>query len=241
MVLIPVESVGTRPPPPVLRCELCAEALPERHRHLLDPAARTLCCACRACALLFERPGGRYRSVPQRRRRLPAEVLDGAAWARLRIPVRMAFPFYDTAAGRPVAFYPSPAGAVEADLPPVEWDRIVAGYPALAGLAPDVEAVLVDRSDSGEGSGEDSGSGEVFLVPIDDCYALVGLVRAHWQGLTGGRRRWQRVAELFADLRAHAPAGDRCEPAGAGTEERAAGQAGADMAGADPAGAGEGG
>lgn len=193
MVLIPVESVRTRPSPPESRCELCAEPLPERHRHLLDTAARTLCCACRACALLFDRADGRYRSVPERRRQLPAQMLDEATWARLRIPVQMAFFYHDTAAGRPVAFYPSPAGAVAADLAPGEWHRIVAAHPILTDLAPDVEAVLVDRSGGGH-----------FLVPIDDCYALVGLVRTHWQGFTGGERLWQRVAEFFADLRARA-------------------------------------
>src|SRR5690606_36918334 len=191
MVLIPVESVRTRPSPAAAPCELCAEPLPPHHRHLLDVTARTLCCACQACALLFDRPDGRYRSVPDRRRRLPAGVLDEATWARLRIPVRMAFLYYDTAADGPVAFYPSPAGAVGAE------------------LAPDMEALLVDRTGA-ELPGQPGGAcyresgGEHFLVPIDDCYALVGLVRTHWQGFTGGERLWQRVAEFFADLRAHA-------------------------------------
>ena len=209
MVLIPVESVRTRPSPAAAPCELCAEPLPPHHRHLLDVTARTLCCACQACALLFDRPDGRYRSVPDRRRRLPAGVLDEATWARLRIPVRMAFLYYDTAADAPVAFYPSPAGAVGAELDRAEWERIVAAHPLLADLAPDVEALLVDRTGAelpgqpGGASDRESG-GEHFLVPIDDCYALVGLVRTHWQGFTGGERLWQRVAEFFADLRARA-------------------------------------
>jgi len=38
-------------------CELCGEAIPAEHRHLVDLRARTLLCACRGCFLLFASEG----------------------------------------------------------------------------------------------------------------------------------------------------------------------------------------
>jgi len=38
------------------RCELCGEAIPSEHRHLMDLHDRELVCSCRACSLLFADP-----------------------------------------------------------------------------------------------------------------------------------------------------------------------------------------
>jgi hypothetical protein len=37
-------------------------------------------------------------------------------------------------------------------------------------------------------------------VPIDVCYALVGLVRRDWVGLGGGKEVWRAIEAFFADL-----------------------------------------
>jgi hypothetical protein len=37
-------------------------------------------------------------------------------------------------------------------------------------------------------------------VPIDDCFQLVGLIRTHWKGLTGGKEVWQELSAFFARL-----------------------------------------
>ena len=82
---------------------MCAEPVPPGHRHLVDVDERRLLCACRACALLFARPGaggGHLRLLPTRRRRLDDFELDDAQWERLRIPVDMAFFFHSTPAER---------------------------------------------------------------------------------------------------------------------------------------------
>jgi hypothetical protein len=63
----------------------------------------------------------------------------------------------------------------------------------------DVEAVLVRRAASGQFS--------CLLVPIDVCYALVGLVRQFWTGFSGGDEVWRRIDEFFADLHLRAGAG----------------------------------
>ena len=72
------------------RCELCGEAIPSRHRHVLDLSAGELKCACRPCGLLFDRRGagaGHLRLVPERRLRLAGFQLDDALWEELRISI----------------------------------------------------------------------------------------------------------------------------------------------------------
>ena len=38
---------------------------------------------------------------------------------------------------------------------------------------------------------------EYYVLPIDECYKLVGLIRAHWQGLSGGTEVWQEIGNLL--------------------------------------------
>jgi hypothetical protein len=151
-------------------------------------------CACRACTLLFDHRaagGGHLRLVPTRRRRLEGFALDDARWDELRIPVDMAFFFASTPAGRVVAIYPGPMGATESLLELEAWSELEAANPALGELAPDVEALLVSRA---------RGMREHWLVPIDDCYELVGLIRRHWRGLGGGPEVWDEIERFFAEL-----------------------------------------
>ncbi|MBN6051666.1 hypothetical protein JYK22_06935, partial [Nonomuraea sp. RK-328] len=183
-------------------CELCATPLDAPHRHLLDLAARELRCACRPCSVLFDRSeeaesaeetgGGRYLLVPDHRWLLDGFALDDATWAELGIPVRMAFLFHDAAAGRTALFYPSPGGPVESPLEPSLWRRLEEANPVLRRLTPDVEALLVNRTGA---------AAEHWIVPVDDCYRLVGLLRTHWKGLAGGPRVWDAVGDFFTELR----------------------------------------
>jgi len=182
------------------RCELCGEQISGAHRHLLETVSREIRCVCRACAILFDREAaseGRYRLIPARCRRLEGFHLPDAQWEALGIPVGTAFLFRSLPAGQVVAVYPSPAGATEVLLPPGAWEALERANPALAGMAPDVEALLIHRI---------RGAREQFLVPIDDCYRLVGLVRLHWKGLSGGEAVWKEIARFFAGLRRRATA-----------------------------------
>jgi hypothetical protein len=181
-----------RPQPPAEeeRCELCAEPIPPEHRHLLDLESRRLLCACRACTILFDRSGaggGHYRLIPDRVVAVENAGLDDQTWQSFGIPVEMAFFFHSSAAGRVVAFYPSPLGATESllDLD----DRL------LEDLEPDVEALLVNRT---------RGRRECWIVPVDRCYELVGIVRTHWSGFTGGEEVWRALDEFFERLRKEA-------------------------------------
>ncbi|MER6997236.1 DUF5947 family protein [Streptomyces sp. NPDC000410] len=180
--------VAPREPGPE-RCELCAVPVAEGgHRHLVDTEKRSLACACTPCALLFEQPGpgdGRFRTVPDRYLYDPAHRLDDSAWDLLRIPVGVAFFFRNAALNRLVALYPSPAGATESELEPSAWQEALGGSRLAGLLEPDVEALLVRRTE---------GRAECHLVPIDICYELVGRMRLRWQGFDGG-------AEARAELR----------------------------------------
>jgi hypothetical protein len=176
----------------VEQCELCGQELHTRHPHLLEPERRQIVCACAACALLFEGShAGRYRRIPDRVQRLADFLLDDGRWDRLQIPIGLAFFFFSTPAQRVVALYPSPAGATECLFGLAAWNELVADNPVLAELEPDVEALLVNRTGTAR---------EHYRVPIDECYHLVGLLRKHWRGLSGGVEVWKQIEHFFAQL-----------------------------------------
>lgn len=199
------------------RCEMCGEQVPERHAHLVDIERRSIGCACTACGLLFTRPGGRYRTVPDRVRHDPAAPLSGAEWAELSIPVGIAFFFVNSTLGHVVASYPSAAGATECELDLAAWDRIAAAHPLLREAAPDVEAILVVAGGPGAPGppGAPGGDIETFLVPIDACYSLAGALRLHWRGFDGGADVRRILADFLAGIRERARP---LAPAAAGRE-----------------------
>lgn len=192
---------------PAHRCELCSEPLPEQHKHLLELTERDIRCACRACAVLFDRKeaaGGRYRTVPRLRTPLPGLRIDDVLWAGLRVPVRLAFfvrhdtefahPAVPGPAGPPAtAHYPSPLGVISAAVEEEAWRRIERANPVLADMDTDVVGLLIHRD-----------TAEHWLVGIDDCYRLTARVRDTWSGMTGGDEVWREIEAFFAGLRAEA-------------------------------------
>src|ERR1044071_7700890 len=183
---------------PVETCEMCSLRLAAGHQHLIEPVSRKLICACDACAILFGSQGEtKYRRVPRRIRSLPDFRLSAAQWDGLMIPIGLAFFYNSTPDARVIALYPSPAGPTESLLGLESWAEIVNANPLLKGLEPDVEALLVNRVGEGRGPSEP----EYYLVPIDECYKLVGLIRTHWRGLSGGAAVWGEIKKFFADLR----------------------------------------
>jgi hypothetical protein len=184
------------------RCEMCAEAIGEQHQHVVDLVSRGLMCTCRPCYLLFTAEGAqlRYRAVPDRYLSIPDLTLNAGQWDELEIPVGLAFFFRNSVLDRTVAFYPGPAGATESELPLGAWDRMAVANPALATLAPDVEALIVRMPD--RGSGAQSRGAASFLVPIDRCYELVGTLRLAWRGFDGGQEARALLDAFFTDLEA---------------------------------------
>ncbi len=112
-------------------------------------------------------------------------------WASFRIPIGLAFFFESSTAGGVVAFYPSPAGTTECELDLRAWETLAAANPVLDGLEPDAEALVVNRL---------GGARQHAIVPIDECYRLVGLVRVSWEGISGGTQVETAVSGFFAEL-----------------------------------------
>ncbi|GAC1396671.1 MAG: DUF5947 family protein [Vulcanimicrobiaceae bacterium] len=185
-----------RPPAaPGERCDYCAVPIAEGHGHLVDLEARRILCSCRPCYLVFEPAGaarGRYRTIPSRYERIADFAIDEASWDDLQIPIALAFFFRNSRENRWSAFYPGPAGATESQLTLAVWDALAAAYPALATVAPDVEAVLVHR--------RDDLPSRCAIVPIDAAYELVGVMRTHWRGFDGGPDVRARIEAFFADI-----------------------------------------
>jgi hypothetical protein len=178
------------------QCEFCAVQVPAEHRHLLEVSSRKILCVCDACGLRFQGVvGGRFEYIPREVYILVDFRLSDAQWEGLALPINLAFFVRSRANGKMTALYPSPAGVTESLLALEQWEAIAAENPALRELAPEVEAVLVNRVGTER---------EYFIAPIDRCYALAGLIRLNWRGLSGGEGVWRKIREFFIALRAEA-------------------------------------
>jgi Family of unknown function (DUF5947) len=186
-----------REPPPTTRvqCELCAMPTDEVHGHVVDTKDRRLLCTCYACGLLFSAPaaaGGRFKLVPKRYAAIPSPLFSDAQWDALGIPIGLAFFFENGDNARITAFYPGPAGATQSQLPLDAWEQLRAREPLIASMQPDVEAALVYRR-----RGEQTQS---FVVPIDVCYELAGIVRSKWDGISGGEALHRALENFFTRI-----------------------------------------
>ncbi|WP_333778809.1 DUF5947 family protein [Streptomyces sp. IBSBF 3136] len=169
-------------------CELCAAPVPGEHPHLYDTPAAEVRCVCGPCSVLFADDAageGRYRLVPRRRLRLPP--VDTAV---LGVPVGLVF-FVPRSDGTVTAQGPSPAGAMRWEVDAAAWQRLTGVFPQLQSMAPDVEALLVNTV---------RGLKEHWIVPVDDCFRMVAVIRREWRGLSGGERVWPAVERFFAEL-----------------------------------------
>lgn len=184
----------------VERCELCSAEVSPAHSHLIEPKTRKLLCSCDACAILFSAQGTKYKRVPRRVLALDSFHLSDAQWESLMVPISMAFFYHSTPDNKVVAFYPSPAGATESQLALETWSDLEDANPVLKAMESDVEALLVNRIGHVRGSAEP----EYYVVPIDECYKLVGIIRGSWRGLAGGTEVWQKIGEFFAGLKSRA-------------------------------------
>lgn len=175
------------------RCELCSAELAETHSHLLEQENHQILCTCEACALLFcDRADAHYLRIPRRILSLLDFRMTEMQWGSLMIPINLAFFYFDSRAGKMKAMYPSPAGATESSLSLESWEEIRSQNHPLQIMQPNVEAFLVNRVGS---------SPEYFLLPIDQCFRLVGLIRMHWKGLSGGTEVGKQIDQFFTELR----------------------------------------
>ena len=178
----------------VERCELCGNELPESHRHLLHLTERRILCACATC--WAQRSGDpELRPTGSRIVWLDDFELPDELWAKLQVPIGLAFFMRSSVAEAVVAMYPSPAGATESELDLPAWDELSELNPILSGIEPDAEALVVNRI---------SEPHEFVIAPIDECYGLVGAIKMSWEGISGGPAIEREVPAFFADLRRRA-------------------------------------
>jgi hypothetical protein len=171
--------------------------MPEAHRHMLDAEQSAVLCTCGPCTLLFGQSaagGRRYLLLPERRVPLKGFRIDAMLWARLGVPVALAFFVRDGASGQVSVGYPSPLGVTRSNVGPEVWEEVTRGYPELAELSDGVEALLVHRAEGAESADQH------WIVPLDDCYRLAALVRTHWRGLSGGPEVHEHIDAFFAGL-----------------------------------------
>ena len=183
-----------KPPEPVPveeHCDLCKTTVPPDHRHMLNTYERQIVCVCESCWGLRSgdpefRPTGN-RTLWLEDFKLPEEI-----WAQFRIPIGLAFFMHSSVTDCVVAMYPSPAGATESELHFETWGRLVDVNPLLRGLEPDAEGLIVNRM---------SEPHQFAIAPIDRCYMLVGLIKASWEGISGGAAVERAIEGYFEELR----------------------------------------
>jgi hypothetical protein len=176
------------------RCDLCGAGIQAKHNHLLQLTERQILCVCASC---WAEGAADPEMRPTGNRVLWLEGFELAEelWARLEIPIGLAFFLHSTGTGGMVALYPSPAGATESELDLDAWDELSAANPVLRTLEPDVEALIVNRITEPP---------QFAIAPIDECYALVGAIKATWEGISGGDAVERAVPAFFDELRGRA-------------------------------------
>jgi hypothetical protein len=175
-------------------CDICGNGLGPDHRHMLDVDERRILCSCEPC-IAMKAGMGPYRRVGSRVVWLEEFRLAEDLWARLQIPIGLAFFMHSSNAGGIVSLYPSPAGATESELDLTAWDELCEANPILRSLEPDAEALVVDRTTE---------KGRYAIAPIDECYRLVGMVKSNWEGISGGDAIERSVPGFFDELRERA-------------------------------------
>jgi hypothetical protein len=179
------------PPGPEERCDLCGTTVPPDHRHMLNLYERQIVCTCESCWALRSGEAD-FRPVGTRTLWLDDFELPEEIWAQFRIPIGLAFFMHSSVTNCIVALYPSPAGATESELHFETWERLAAINPVLRDLEPDAEALIVNRTSEPPG---------FAIAPIDRCYMLVGLVKAAWEGISGGGAVERAIDGYFEELR----------------------------------------
>lgn len=179
--------------PPAERCELCRARLSSRHSHLLETRAGQVRCACAACNDRYGKAGEGFLPVASRKEKLSAFTLSDADWDQFQIPIDLAF-LVRKGDGL-VALYPGPAGIIQSEACREAWAELSAQNPVLAELAPEVEALAINRV---------HGRRDTWRLSIDHCFSLAGTLRKEWHGLSGGPKVWEAIEHYFDQDGSHA-------------------------------------
>lgn len=173
------------------RCSFCGRDLPGDHRHLVDISTMKFLCACEVCMITMVEKAN-FKTLPNRFLDLKAFNLPNELWSDFLIPVNMAFFVKNTERDGTVAYYPAPTGATESKLKMEPWNELQKLNPVLNDLIPDLEALIINRLDD---------SGQYYIVPIDSCYKLIGMIRMTWKGIFGGSEVNNVIRNFFSELK----------------------------------------
>ena len=173
------------------KCNFCGTILSEDHRHLVDLSQMKFFCTCEMCMILNVGKG-KYKPLPQRHLRLDDFNMTDELWSDFLIPVNMAFFVKSTVKNGTVAYYPAPTGATESKLKMEAWNKLTEINPILEDLTFDLEALLVNRLGD---------TGQYYIIPIDHCYKLIGMIRIAWKGIFGGKEVNDIINRFFNELK----------------------------------------
>lgn len=172
-------------------CDLCELPIPPKHRHLLHLEERRIVCVCATCWAI--RSGdAEYRPTGNRIAWLEDFNLPDDLWASFQVPIGLCFFFNSGTVNTIVGLYPSPAGATECELYLEAWEELKSLNPILENLETDIEALMINRL---------SDPHQYAIAPVDRAYELVGIVKAKWEGISGGPELTMAVEAFFEDLR----------------------------------------
>jgi hypothetical protein len=175
-------------------CELCPIGIGEDHRHLLHLVERRIICVCETCWSM--RSGDpEFRPPGSRTLWLEDFMMADEIWTAFQIPIGLAFMMRSSVTRGVVALYPSPVGATESELELTAWGALREANPILDQMEPDAEALIVNRTGPEH---------QYAIVPVDQCYKMVGLIKSRWEGITGGRGVEEVIAEFFDRVRERA-------------------------------------
>jgi Fe-S cluster biogenesis protein NfuA len=199
-ILLPMAPAGPAPAPAAHggeeACELCGLPISGEHKHLIHLEERRIVCTCGTCWSI--RSGdAEFRPVGNRRIWLDDLRMTDEQWAAFGIPIGLAFFMISSVTGGVIALYPSPAGATESELDLRAWASLCEANPELE-LEPDSEALIVNRL------GDEP---QTLIAPIDAAYGLVGVVKASWEGISGGAGVPAAVSAYLEGLRARPAVG----------------------------------
>lgn len=172
-------------------CAFCNAGLYADHRHLVDMTSMKFICTCEMCIIL-KVGAGKYKTLPNRFFNLTGMKMPDDLWSDFRIPVNMAFFVLKAGEEGAVAYYPAPTGATESKLKMEPWQKLTELNPRLQTMTLDLEALLVNRL------GDEN---QYFIVPIDNCYRLIGMIRKAWKGIFGGSEVNNIINKFFAELK----------------------------------------
>ena len=170
-------------------CELCPIGIGEDHRHLLHLVERRIVCVCETC---WSTRSGDPEFRPPGSRTLVLDDFDmtDEVWQSFGIPIGLTF----------LCARVSAAGSS-----PSTRARRVRPSPSSTS-APGTRCARPTRSSTASSptprpSWSTARARRVYaIVPVDQAYKLVGLVKERWEGISGGRGVQEAVAEYFEAL-----------------------------------------